>query len=163
MTQHVVGSFDLVFRPSINLVSVVRRFVQNFYENLLDGDAAGQLALATHELLENAVKYSLNGEARLSIAVARAASKHEVSIGTRNRASPENLDTLHKLFGELERAADPFNFYQTLMKRSAKNPRGSGLGLARIVAEADMELRHQVHGDELHVFGRCVVVTKEAL
>jgi len=162
MTQHVVGSFELIFRPSVNLVSVVRRFVQNFYEHLLDGDAAAQLALATHELLENAVKYSLDGEARLSIAVARADGKHEVSIGTKNRASPENLDTLHKLFGELERVADVFSFYQTLMKRSAKNPSGSGLGLARIVAEADMELRHQVHGDELHVFGRCVVVTKEA-
>jgi len=34
MTQQVVGSFDLVFRPSVNLVSVVRRFVQNFYDEL---------------------------------------------------------------------------------------------------------------------------------
>ena len=162
MTQNLIGSFDLVFRPSVNLISVVRRFVQNFYEHFLDGDAGAQLALATHELLENAVKYSTDGEARLSIAVAKGNGKHEVSIGTKNRASPEHLATLHSLFGELESSPDGFTFYQTLMKRSAKDPVRSGLGLARIVAEADMDLRHQVHGDELHVYGRCVVVAKEA-
>jgi len=162
MSQQVVGSFELVFRPSVNLISLVRRFVQNFYEHLLDGDAGAQLALATHELLENAVKYSTDGEARLSIAVAKQDGKHEVSIGTKNRASTEHLETLDELFGELKKSSDAFTFYQTLMKRSAKAPNRSGLGLARIVAEAEMDLHHQVHGDELHVYGRCTVVAKEA-
>lgn len=162
MPHKVIGSFELVFRPSVTLISVVRRFVQNFYEDLLDGEVSSQLALATHELLENAVKYSVDGEAHLSIAVVDHDGRREVSIGTKNRASAAHIDTLQSLFAELNAAPDPFAFYQKLMMRTARDPNRSGLGIARIAAEADMALTHQLHGDELHVFGRCTIAPNEA-
>ena len=50
--------FHLVFRPNIKLVSTVRRFTGEFYRRVLvDQDLASRLALATHEMLENAVTY----------------------------------------------------------------------------------------------------------
>ena len=48
--------FHLVFRPNIKLVSTVRRFTGEFYRRVLvDQELASRLALATHEMLENAM------------------------------------------------------------------------------------------------------------
>ena len=55
------ASFDMSFAPTTRIVSVVRRFVLSLYERILaDNVMSSQLALATHELLENAVKYNID-------------------------------------------------------------------------------------------------------
>jgi len=147
------ASFELSFSPNVALVSTVRQFVQSFYEQILgDPDAVDRLGLAAHELLENAVKFSSDGVTHIRVDVLRnPEGGREVTITTRNRAEPEHLEALKKLMAELTQASDPLAHYQVLMKRSAKRTVGSGLGLGRIRAEADMELDYRIEGNLVHL------------
>ena len=136
---------ELSFRPNIELISVVRRFVSDFYARFFeDADATSRVALATHELLENAVRYSIDGETRIRIEVQSDAVPSHVAIKTWNRASEKHLDSVQKLFDEMNASTDAFSHYQKLMRRTAKIAEGSGLGLARVRAEAEMELTFEI-------------------
>ena len=55
----------------------------------------------------------------------------------------------HKLF-----VIDPQQFYLGLMAETARRPTGSGLGLARVRAEADMDVSCVVDGDQLEIVAR---------
>ena len=135
--------FEMSFAPSIELVSVVRRFVGTFYERALASpELAQRAALAAHELLENAVKYSTDGETTIRMDVQRH-PRPKVVIRTRNRASPANAENLRARLAELNASSDITQHYMTLLRRSVKiaNSEGrGGLGLGRIAAEADMDL-----------------------
>jgi hypothetical protein len=157
MNSEILGSFDLIFRPSLQLITVVRRFVQDFYQHTLDLDTAAQLGLATHELLENAVKYGVDREARLSIEIARDGAFVNIAIRTQNRASEQNIRAVGQLFEELAATGNPFDFYQSLMRKTSRIPGKSGLGLARVAVEADMSLAHELAGDQLSILAQCRV------
>jgi hypothetical protein len=137
--------FELSFSPNRALIPTVRRFVSDFYTEVLkDAELTSRLVLAAHELLENAVTYSADGHTTMSIGVRRQGSALEVAIDTRNATSGENLAILETRFGELTAAVDPSAHYLELMRRSAKRPTGSGLGLGRVCAEADMWLAYRL-------------------
>ena len=145
------GYFELVFRPSVELVSIVRRFVADSFGELLEDDeATSRLALATHELLENAVKYCVNGEARLSVELRGDGASRRVIVTTGNAASEPNRRAAERCLDALAGAADPFQYYQALLRRS-RNAEGSGLGLARVRAEADMTMTHHAEGDHISI------------
>lgn len=147
--QDGAALFELVFRPNVRLVSLVRRFVSEFYcEILEEPDAVSRLALATHELLENAVKYSIDGCTSLSIAVDQEEPRR-VTIRISNRASEANITTVSGVLSDLRASGDPFGHYQELMAKSVQLADGSGLGLARVHAEGEMTMSHSVHGDEI--------------
>ena len=152
-------SFELTFRPSVELISVVRRFVMEFYQKVLqDQDASGRLALATHELLENAAKYSSDGEAMLCVTVDRASGT--VLVRTTNRATPAQRDALRICFEEISAATDAEVLYAQMLRRSAVKKSGSGgLGLARIWAESDMALSLAVDGDTVEIQARGPITT----
>jgi hypothetical protein len=153
----VPGSFELRFSPRLESVSAVRRFVSDFYAPVLaDDDLTSRMALATHELLENAVKYAASGEAEIQIAVESESRPPTVVIRTTNRATPDNLRTAMDAFAEMNRTDDPFVYYQQVMRRSAKRKEGSGLGLARVRAEAEMSLSCDVSDERLTITARCV-------
>jgi two-component sensor histidine kinase len=138
---------ELMFRPSVDLVSIVRRFVTEFYRCVfIDPETSSRLALATHELLENAVKYSKTGETRLRVQVARDTTPCLVSIRTWNDATPEDIATLHRVFADLNGAPDAFAFYQRRMRETVQHEEGSGLGIVRIRAEAEMTLNFETIG-----------------
>jgi hypothetical protein len=63
-----------------------------------------------------------------------------VSIETRNRTSPESKAALRALVAEMHAAPERGAFYQTLIQRSSIREDGSGLGLGRIYAEAEMDV-----------------------
>jgi len=134
-------SFDLVFRPSVDLISIVRQFVSSFYSQILgngDDGAVSNLGLVTHELLENAIKYGTGGETRLCVEFDRVVNR--VAIRMWNSASEAHIAVLKRNVKELSEAPDAFAHYQAVMRRSAKRANGSGLGLARITGEAEMSL-----------------------
>jgi hypothetical protein len=115
--------------------------VTDFYEQMLqDRDGIDRVALATHELLENAVKYSSDGETTVRIQIDLAGSKAVVNIRTRNKTNSQNAVELRRILAELDSAADPFEMYQQIMRRSLLQGEGSRLGLARLRAEADMRV-----------------------
>ena len=157
------ASFELVFRPNLELIAVVRRFVENFYVQILDrADVTSKLALATHELLENAVKYSSNGEATVRIDIHRLEGQQRVVIETVNRTAAEHRHALLHLLEEMNRAEDAFGFYQALMHKSARRREGSGLGIARIRAEADMDIKVKLEDeDRVHIFAGMDVAPEE--
>src|SRR5580658_9449719 len=93
-----VAYFELNFKPNVALVSVVRRFVTEFYQRFLsDPDGTSRVALATHELLENAVKYSKDGETTIRIDVDTNQTPKQVRIKLRNRAAPEHIAAIREL------------------------------------------------------------------
>ena len=148
---------DLSFAPSFQLISRVRGFVREFYgETLNDDDLVSRLEVATHEMLENAVKGSSDDLARIRIELLDA-QPSKLVIRTWNRASASDLEEVSKRIRALNSADDPLAHYQTLMESSAGRSDGSGLGLGRVRAEAEMEVSHSVDGDTLCITAEMTV------
>lgn len=146
--------FELQFKPSVMLVSVVRRFVNDFYSEFLgDPDGTSRVALATHELLENAVKYSVDGATTVWIEVAAReqgnSGGREVRIGLRNRSDAANIANVERVVAEIREIGDAFAAYQKLMMQAAKTKDRFGLGIARICAEGEMEMDCKIEGNEV--------------
>jgi hypothetical protein len=133
------------FRPSVKLISTVRRFTEEFFRRMLDDrEIAERVAMATHELLENAVAYALDGETSVRVEMA----DDHLAVKTWNRASPERLVELGSMIDAMNRAGDPSAHYQQLFEKTAYRKDGSGLGLARINAEAEMAVSYEVVADD---------------
>lgn len=146
---------ELSFSPTVKLVTTVRRFVENFYSEVLgDADVTARLTLATHELLENAVRYSIDGHTSIRIGVERKDGKVQVSIDTKNRAPSDHIQTLRVILDEIARSTDPEGHYQEMMRRSSLQAEGSGLGLGRIRAESGMQMSYRVEGDVVSLTAR---------
>ncbi|HVJ15381.1 MAG TPA: DUF6272 family protein [Polyangiaceae bacterium] len=138
------------FSPSVELIDLVRRFIADFYHRLTDDRILrDRLAVATHELLENCVRYSVDGEAKVRVEVS---PENRLLITVDNAAHPSHLDSLRKLIEEMNsRKQEPIAFYRELMRRGAKQRDRSGLGLARIHAECDMLLSYSVADERVSV------------
>ncbi len=144
--------FELRFQPTVALVSTVRRFVCDFYREFLDGEMSHRLAMATHEMLENACHYSTDRRSELDILLHKLGPAYRVSIRTRNRATDERLAKVRNALDEVVKAEDPFMLYAQLLRRAAKRrDGGSGLGLGRIRAEGDLDLSYVIEGDTITV------------
>ncbi|HWO24236.1 MAG TPA: hypothetical protein VNO30_36080 [Kofleriaceae bacterium] len=156
--MEIPTSFELTFRPDLELVTDVRTFVEQLYQRVLhDKDLSGRLAIATHELLENAVKYSLDGETSLRIDVAPTAGAPAIAVRTRNRAEARHVTTLRGYLDEMRASDDPTAYYLTRMRRAAGGTHVSQLGLARIRCEAEMQLSCSVEGDTVTVQAETLV------
>jgi two-component sensor histidine kinase len=144
--------FELRFRPSVATIADARRFVTMLYEPLLgDADAASRVALTTHEMLENALKYSRDGHTVVRIEVSRQARPSTITVETRNRISPERKEGLEMVFEEMHRFSNATEHYQFAIQRTRNMRHGSGLGLARIWAEGEMNLSRSYSEDEVRI------------
>jgi hypothetical protein len=147
-----VGHFELSFCPDVNEVPAVRRFVSEFYARLLmDADATSQLAVATHELLDNAVQYASGGNTSFRIGVRAEPDVVHVVLSTKNRASRAHLDAARSTLEALMGASDPVDHFLRVMRETARRAGGSGLGLARVRAESDMAIRYEIHEDVIEL------------
>jgi hypothetical protein len=117
-----------------------------------DEDAAARLRLTAHELLENIVKYSADSACELRFELRQtAAGPLEAHIQTRNVPRLENRQDAQTRLAALTAAADPREHYDSIIADSARQPAGSGLGLARIHAETEYRLSHRFEDDALFI------------
>lgn len=150
--------FATSFPPEAQLVAAVRRFVSDFYARVLrDPDGSSRVALATHELLENAVNYCATGDVTIRVSVSPFRSRYLVRVRTRNAASAHHISELKRVVAEMESAADPTEFFRRRMRETVLEPLGSGLGLPRICSEASMELTCSTSGDEVEIAAQTVL------
>jgi hypothetical protein len=142
--------FELVFRPNAVLTTAIRRFVSSFYASVTgDEDLTARLGMATQELLENAAKYGTDGDTVVRIELVRNVGI--VRIHSSNRSDPSNIANLQRRITEIRAAPDPFAFYQRRLRATLDDPDGSGLGLARIRCEGEMEVGLTIDGDRVAI------------
>jgi two-component sensor histidine kinase len=138
---------ELTFRPTLPLVAEVRKFVSALYDAILsDPDVTSRIGLTTHELLENAMKYSSDGRAKIHIEIRRLGPEDVICLRISNKANPDRLLDLQNQFDRMGASSDSFAYFTGLMVETAKRKPGSGLGLARIWAEAEMKMTCEIEG-----------------
>ena len=136
-------------RPHLDMVWAIRQLIETYYKPVLrDASLLDRLSVATHELLENAVKYGGDGPTSLLVEIVTSPQRL-LHVEVRNPVAHEHVPALRDLLAEMARIGDPMTFYQARMVRAAKLKEGSGLGLARISFEAEMQLSMTV--DDQHV------------
>jgi len=136
------------------MVSIVRRFVEESFEKLVgDPEAVFRISMAVHELLENAAKYSDGEMTGLNICFESNGSA--VSIKLTNQSTPEHIARLRASIKEIQSSKDPYALYQTLMRRSSGVQEESGLGLARIRAEGELDLSLEVDSLMVAITASC--------
>ncbi|MCX4241887.1 hypothetical protein [Paraliomyxa miuraensis] len=153
------------------MARLVRRFVSDFHDELVLGSVcsegyaspqASRLSMAAHELVENAITHAAEGEASFSIEIGPdpedPARRYRVEMKTRNRAVPGDHEAIDALLRALRAAADPFDVFLELMASTVKRTDGSGLGLARVWVEAQMDLACLVDGEQLEITARASIV-----
>ena len=144
-------SVELSFQPCLESVSALRRFLEVHYRRLVpDPQLIDRLAVTVHELLENAAKYSAGGGSRLTVEI-DPSTPHALSVCVANQADPRHLPGLQETIAELTNAADPLDVYQRYLLRAATRDEGSGLGLARVVVEAEMNVNVELCDDRICV------------
>jgi hypothetical protein len=145
--------FSMSFDPTLGMVALVRRFAEGFYQELLrDAEASGRLALCTHELLENAVKYCSEPPVAIRASITRHDRGFYVTVRARNRSRTADIERLRQMVDRLETSVDVDALYEDLVRAaSTVGGRESRLGLARIRVEAEMALRLDIAGNDVAV------------
>ena len=135
------------------MVSPLAGWVAELCELALhDPDASSRLQMAVYELVENSVRYGRSDSAvGVDVELVRHAESSELKVSTRNRATPEQLQRAIKHLSGVKSAEDAVSYYDELIRDSAPRTGVSGLGLARLRAEADLNVDFYVVGDELTI------------
>jgi len=143
-------SLSLSFQPLANQIGPLRTLVSDLCKpHLADADGLSRLLLAAHELLENIVKYSTGEAAEFHLLLESNDAGLRVHLRTKNRAAPERMADARWRLDALAQAPDPVAHYDELIRESAGRRDVSGLGLARIPAESEMQLRYATEQDWL--------------
>ena len=116
-----------------------------------DQETTARLHMAAHELVENVLKYGSTPEVGLEFELERGERESIVRLRTRNTAAPEQLEEVARRVTELRAAPDPIAYYDMLIRSTAPVLGMSGLGLARIRAEAGLDVNCTVEGREVSI------------
>jgi hypothetical protein len=104
--------------------------------------------MVVNELSENIVKYSSDVRGTLEFELWLAERQPRVRVCTQNPADARHRAEVEKLVEQVNSAVDPAKLYEAMVAASGDRA-GSGLGLVRIRAEAGLDLRCWVSGDQL--------------
>lgn len=129
---------------------------------LVDPDATSRVALTVHELLENIVKYSTDGNGKLEVGIEDDGGGQVLQISASNRTTPERVNELRRRISDLAELTDPMETYVRMMRESVARGDGSELGLARIRVEGEMALGFSADGDRITITARTAVALAEA-
>jgi len=140
------GSIELRFGPRWKFISPARVFIQNFVAVALsDRVKADAVAMATNELLENAVKYGSSDDTHCRIEAHSETGVIEASVS--NQASEQSAHDLKSIYDKIMEG-DPLEAYIVQMREAAMRTDGkSQLGLARIRYETGAEMRLNISND----------------
>jgi hypothetical protein len=151
-------SLTLSFEPLAEQIASLRSAMSDLCgPHVADADELSRLLLAAHELLENIVKYSSGGMAEFHFALERAETGLRARLRTKNRAEPERLSDTRQRLDALAAARDPVAHYDDMIRESAGRRDGSGLGLARILAESEMTLQYSIEHGTLVITAEIVI------
>lgn len=130
---------------------------------LRDDDATARLRLTAHELLENIVKYSGDGACAFRFELRHGEQGALTTfIETWNTPAEAHRAQVELRFAALSAATDPLEHYDSMIAHSARQPAGSGLGLARIHAETEYRLSHRFEQARLVITAAGHVLRSEA-
>ena len=148
-----VSSFELSVAPDAILVAAVRRFVGDLCARVLaDAEITSKVMVATHELLDNAIRYSSREDASaIRVEIRRLGVDASVLIITKNRAHDDRRRDLERVLQEMNANDSQSTFYEAVLDRAARGVDGAGLGLGRVHVEADFRLTAQLEGEQVVV------------
>ncbi len=150
--QHARLFVSLTFTPDEHLVTAVSRLVSDFCRTLMASmDTAWRFYMAAQELAENITKYSTSGDVTLQVELEEVDGAHVMRVFARNQAAPEQLAAVSKRLAEIKESTNPTALYDRIAREIAPHGDISGLGLARIRAEAGLDLDYQIEGNELTI------------
>jgi anti-sigma regulatory factor (Ser/Thr protein kinase) len=125
--------------PPWVFIDEIRRFVESFCSCAsLGPDREAQVALAVHELMQNAVPFAHGEEVELDLEVDQRADR--VRIRVLNACPDDECQKLRDRIEAMYREPDALAHYLTAMKERPLSARG-GLGLARVRFEAQLEIQ----------------------
>jgi len=137
------GYIEIRFGPRWKYISPARVFIQNFIAIALsDQVKADSIAMATSELLENAVKYGTTDDTQCIVQAFTASGTIQASVT--NQATAQGAAELEAIFQKIM-GGDPLEAYIAQMREAATRSDGkSQLGLARIRYETGAEMKLEV-------------------
>jgi anti-sigma regulatory factor (Ser/Thr protein kinase) len=128
----------LRMKPPWVFIDEIRRFVESFCSCSFEAQhREAQLALAVHELMQNAVPYAHDEEVDLVLEVDPEGDRVEVAVS--NRCTEPEFLVLREKVETMNREPDALAHYLGAMKRAPQTTRG-GLGLARVRFEAQLHV-----------------------
>jgi len=136
-------------KASSDLVDTVHEFVTTYVTSRFAPGTAQALALATRELLVNAVSYAATAT-EISYDLCQVGDAIEVVVS--NETAPSRADRLRDQVYALQ--ASPEETYSREMRRSETVGQRACLGLARIVHDVGMSLDVCVDGHTVEVRAR---------
>jgi hypothetical protein len=142
------GYFEIQFSPHWKFISPARVFLQNFAAVAVSDQAkADALALATSELLENAVKYGASEDTRCVVRAYSDTGALQAAVS--NHATEESVRELRAVFEKIQ-TGDPLEAFISQMRQASTRTDGkSQLGLARIRYEAGGQMSIEITPERL--------------
>ncbi|HET9959630.1 MAG TPA: hypothetical protein VFQ61_34295 [Polyangiaceae bacterium] len=148
---NAVTLMEMRLEASPQMLDPTRAFVSSYVERRFHSRTAERVALACHELLENAVSY---GSVSSDVVFALVQSGQIIEVRVSNKASPGRQSMLRKHMEKLK--VDP---EKTFLEEMARSVSASGaramLGLARVCHEAKMDLEISLDGPTITTIARC--------
>ena len=136
-----LGEIELFIRmnPPWVFIDEIRRFVESFCSCASIGaDREAQVALAVHELMQNAVPHARGRDVELDLLLEPRAGR--IAVRVTNDCIEEEFAALAARVDAMYREPDALRSYLRTMKEQPTTARG-GLGLARVRFEAQMDIR----------------------
>ncbi len=163
MLVHLVPhELEIVVSVDTRALGQVRRMVGEWVAEVLSGDDEDgwRAEMASHELLERVLHRATDGTARLSISVVSDGEYRRIIVSSHSRATHQQVAELTRAVADVRGAPDRLAYYQDLLRRSVAREDDAALGLARIAAEAEMELDSFAYREELTVVAHTTVKEK---
>jgi anti-sigma regulatory factor (Ser/Thr protein kinase) len=138
----------LRMKPPWVFIDEIRRFVESFCACACPNqEREAQVALAVHELMQNAVPHSREEDVDLVLEVDPNTDK--VTISVSNPCTGEQFEKLRARITSMNAEPDALKHYLEAM-RAAPSTRG-GLGLPRVRFEAQLDVAAHHDGDRVMV------------